>query len=62
MPAYILWMGNQIAGSEISQNRKKHKKSRVLVPEDAGMWLAAIEERHEKVVRIQSTRQTHGCC
>ena len=29
-----------MAGSEMSQNRKKHMKSRVLVPEDSGIWLA----------------------
>ena len=33
---YILWMGNQMAGREMSQNRKKHMKSLVVVPEDAG--------------------------
>jgi hypothetical protein len=33
---YILWIGNQMAGREINQNRKKHMKSLVVVPEDAG--------------------------
>lgn len=37
----ILWIGNQIAGSEINQKRKKHIKSRVVVPEDAGRWFTA---------------------
>ena len=36
----ILWMGNQIAGREMSQNRKKHIKSRVVVPDEAGRWFA----------------------
>lgn len=31
------WTGNHIKGSEMSQKRKKHIKSRVLVPEDAGI-------------------------
>jgi hypothetical protein len=34
-------MGNQIAGREINQNRKKHKKSLVVVPDEAGRWFAA---------------------
>lgn len=38
----ILWIGNQIAGREMSQKRKKHMKSRVVVPEDAGRWLATV--------------------
>lgn len=33
---YILWIGNQIAGREINQNRKKHMKSFVVVPDDTG--------------------------
>jgi len=33
---YILWIGNQMAGREINQKRKKHMKSLVVVPEDAG--------------------------
>ena len=33
-------MGNQIAGRDITQKRKKHIKSRVFVPEDAGKWFA----------------------
>ena len=33
---HILWMGNQMAGREMSQKRKKHRKSFVVVPEDAG--------------------------
>ena len=37
---HILWMGNQMAGREMSQKRKKHIKSFVVVPEDAGRWLA----------------------
>ena len=41
-------MGNQIAGSEMSQNRKKHIKSFVVVPDDAGRWLAA----HRQIVRM----------
>jgi hypothetical protein len=32
-----------MAGKEISQKRKKHIKSRVVVPEDAGRWLAGLE-------------------
>jgi hypothetical protein len=32
----ILWMGNQIAGREINQKRKKHMKSRVLIPALSG--------------------------
>lgn len=36
-----LWRGSQMAGSEMSQNMKKHMKSRVVVPEDAGKWFAA---------------------
>lgn len=35
-----MWMGNQMAGSDMSQKRKKHIKSRVVVPEDAGRWFA----------------------
>ncbi|EMD35441.1 hypothetical protein CERSUDRAFT_85420 [Gelatoporia subvermispora B] len=38
----ILWIGNQIAGSDISQKRKKHMKSRVVVPEDAGKELGML--------------------
>ena len=37
---YILWIGNQMAGSEMSQKRKKHIKSLVFVPEDAGIEFA----------------------
>ena len=33
---YILWIGNQMAGRDINQKRKKHMKSLVVVPEDAG--------------------------
>jgi hypothetical protein len=40
--AYILWIGNQIAGNEISQKRKKHIKSFVSVPDDAGRWFATV--------------------
>ena len=29
-----------MAGREINQNRKKHIKSLVVVPEDAGRWFA----------------------
>jgi len=32
----ILWIGNQIAGREMSQKRKKHIKSLVVVPDDSG--------------------------
>ena len=35
-----LCSGIQIAGSEMSQKMKKHMKSRVVVPEDAGRWFA----------------------
>lgn len=35
-------MGNQIAGSEIKQNRKKHIKSAVLIPAESGSELAVI--------------------
>lgn len=38
--AHILCIGNQMAGSEINQKRKKHIKSRVVVPDDSGRWLA----------------------
>ena len=38
--SHILWIGNQMAGREMSQKRKKHMKSRVVVPEEAGRWLA----------------------
>lgn len=38
---YILWIGNQIAGREISQKRKKQKRSLVVVPNDAGIEFAA---------------------
>ena len=38
--SYILWMGNQMAGREMSQKRKKAIKSFVVVPEDSGKWLA----------------------
>ena len=34
--SYILWMGNQMAGRDINQNKKKHMKSLVVVPEDSG--------------------------
>ena len=30
-----------MAGRDISQNKKKHIKSFVVVPEDSGRWLAA---------------------
>ena len=40
MLSYISCMGNQIAGRDISQKRKKHIKSRVVVPDDAGRWFA----------------------
>lgn len=33
-------MGIQIAGREINQKRKKHIKSRVFVPDDAGIEFA----------------------
>jgi len=36
----ILWIGNQMAGSEINQKRKKHMKSLVVVPDDSGRLLA----------------------
>ena len=39
----ILCTGNHINGSDRSQNRKKHIKSRVFVPEEAGSELAAFE-------------------
>lgn len=29
-----------MAGSEINQKRKKHMKSRVVVPDEAGKWFA----------------------
>ena len=32
----ILWMGNQMAGREMSQKRKKDMKSLVVVPEEGG--------------------------
>lgn len=34
--AHILWIGNHIAGREMSQKRKKHMKSRVVIPAEAG--------------------------
>jgi len=37
-----LCRGIQIAGSEITQKRKKHIKSRVVVPEDAGIELGML--------------------
>lgn len=37
-----LCKGIQIAGSEITQKRKKHIKSRVVVPEDAGIELGML--------------------
>ena len=40
--AYILWMGNHMAGKEMSQKRKKPTKSRVLVPLDSGMVFSAL--------------------
>lgn len=40
MGTYILSMGNQIAGNEMSQKRKKHMKSRVVVPDDSGIEFA----------------------
>ena len=33
---HILWMGNHMAGRDMSQKRKKHMKSFVVVPEDSG--------------------------
>lgn len=33
-------MGIQMAGSDMSQKRKKHMKSRVFVPDEAGIELA----------------------
>ena len=54
-----LWMGIQMAGKEISQKRKKHMKSRVFVPDDAGIEFA------EGMVGIAITtygqRGTHEC-
>ena len=43
--AHMEWIGNQIKGREMSQKRKKHIKSRVVVPEDAGNELATGELR-----------------
>ena len=40
---YILCTGNQMSGSEMSQKRKKHRKSRVFVPEDAGIEFAVAQ-------------------
>ena len=37
---HIWCIGNQMAGREMSQNKKKHMKSRVVVPDDAGIWFA----------------------
>lgn len=31
-----------MAGREISQNKKKHMKSRVVIPEEAGMVFAVV--------------------
>lgn len=37
---YIWWIGNQMAGNEISQNKKNAIKSLVVVPDDSGRRLA----------------------
>lgn len=42
---YILWMGNQMAGREISQKRKKHMKSRVDIPADSGKLFATRDHK-----------------
>jgi hypothetical protein len=39
-----------MAGSEISQNRKKHMKSLVVVPDEAGRWFAGGHVRVQKVM------------
>jgi hypothetical protein len=31
-----------MAGSDISQNKKKHMKSLVVVPDEAGRWFAGM--------------------
>ena len=43
--AYILWMGNQMAGREMSQKRKKHIKSRVFIPAEGDSPFARLEEK-----------------
>ena len=39
----ILCTGNHIRGNDRSQNRKKHTKSRVFVPEEVGSELAGFQ-------------------
>lgn len=55
-----LWRGIQIAGSEMSQKMKKHIKSRVFVPDDAGRWFAGWI-LGETVVLLRSVGHTYGC-
>jgi hypothetical protein len=38
---HIWWIGNQIAGKEIKENKKKHIKSAVSIPADDGSEFAA---------------------
>lgn len=40
-----------MAGREMSQNRKKHMKSRVFVPDDSGIELARRDVKHRQEVR-----------
>lgn len=58
------WTGNHIKGSEMSQKRKKHIKSRVLVPEDAGIEFAAGGTTTLSLDVLRPSRDvvTHGCC
>ena len=39
-----------MAGREINQKRKKHRKSRVVVPEDEGRWFAEKSVVYETVL------------
>jgi len=55
---YILWMGNQIAGSEMNQKRKKHIKSRVLIPALSGRRLA-VDIKSIRNVHVRRTKKTY---
>jgi len=43
-------MGNQIAGSDMNQNKKKHMKSRVFVPEEAANELAELQTSERDIL------------
>jgi hypothetical protein len=48
-----------MAGSEMSQNKKKHTKSRVFVPEDAGRLFAVSIELANETDMAGGVRRTN---